>query len=399
MLARAFGLSYTCLVTQTLSTRTVCCKLSIDAAAVTAIRATAKAFNAAATYCASVAWLERITNKNKLHHIVYGPTRVNYGLGAQLACCARDKAAEAVRAARANGHDTCPTFKPDRSIRYDARTYRLLSLDRVSLNTLAGRVIGQLLLGDFQRRYLYDTRWKIGGAELVQRDGQFYLHITQTKLTPTPDEPTGFLGVDLGIVNLAADSEGEMYRGAEVQRVRERRFPHRQRLQTANTRRARWRLRKNARKEARFQRNVNHCISKVLVQKARTARKALAVEDLTKIRERVTVRRAQRRARHSWAFRQLRSFIAYKAAQAGVLVIAVDPRNTSRTCAVCGHCEKANRPDQAHFRCLSCGHTAAADTNAAVNIASRAARQTAYCAAPPTGGGASTSPPALAVGI
>jgi hypothetical protein len=226
-------------MTQTLSTRTVCCKLSLDADAAAAIRATAVQFNAAATYCAAIAWSERITNKNKLHHIVYGPTRVNYGLGAQLACCARDKAAEAVRAARANGHTTCPTFRPDSSIRYDARTYRLMSMDRVSLNTLTGRVIGQLVLGEFQRRYLYDTSWKIGSAELVQRDGQFYLHITQTKANPTPDEPTGFLGVDLGIVNLAADSDGETYSGADVTRVRERRFQHRQRLQTANTRRAR----------------------------------------------------------------------------------------------------------------------------------------------------------------
>ncbi|MCG8351307.1 MAG: hypothetical protein MI924_26340, partial [Chloroflexales bacterium] len=250
-LARAFDLWYTCFMMQTLSTRTICCKLSLAAAAATAIRATAAAFNTAATYCASVAWNERITNKNKLHHVVYGPTRVNYGLGAQLACCARDKAAEAVRAARTNGADTYPTFKPDSSIRYDARTYRLLSLDRVSLNTLTGRVIGQLILGEFQRRHLYDTSWKIGGAELVQRDGQFYLHITQTKANPAPDEPTGFLGVDLGLVNLAADSDGETYSGATVQRVRERRFQHRQRLQQANTRRARWRLRKNARREAR----------------------------------------------------------------------------------------------------------------------------------------------------
>ncbi|MCG8348769.1 MAG: transposase [Chloroflexales bacterium] len=75
-------------------------------------------------------------------------------------------------------------------------------------------------------------------------------------------------------------------------------------------------------------------------------------------------------------------------------VVAVDPRNTSRTCAVCGHCAQGNRPDQAHFRCLQCGHTAAADTNAAVTIALRAARQTASCAAPTSVGGASTSPAA-----
>ncbi len=226
-------------MTPTFSTRTICCTLSLDAAAIAAMRATAEAFNAAATYCASVAWEQRITNKNNLHHLVSGPTRVTYGLGAQLACCARDKAAEAVRAARANGSATCPAFRPDGSIRSDARTYRLMSLDRVSLNTLTGRVIGQLALGEFQRRHLYDTTWTIGGAELAQRDGQFFLHITQTKANPAPDEPTGFLGVDLGIVNLATDSDGETFSGARVTRVRERRFRHRQRLQHANTRRAR----------------------------------------------------------------------------------------------------------------------------------------------------------------
>ena len=60
--------------------------------------------------------------------------------------------------------------------------------------------------------------------------------------------------------------------------------------------------------------------------------------------------------------------MAYKAADAGRHIEAVDPRNTSRTCSSCGHCEKANRQTQALFRCRSCGHEAHADTNAAVNI-------------------------------
>jgi len=367
-----------------LSTRTVCCKLAVDAAADAALRQTQAAFNVAASYCASVAWEQGVTNKNKLHYLVYAQSRVTYGLGAQLACCARDKAAEAVRAVRAAPErrdkktdqiipKTCPTFAADSSIRYDARTYRLMSLDRVSLNTLTGRVTGQLVLGEFQRRYLYDTSWKIGGAELIRRADVWYLCITQSKAAPTPDEPEGYLGVDLGITNLAADSDGESFCGAEVQRVRERRYRHRRRLQLANTRRARWRLRQDARREHRFQKDTNHRISKALIQKARTKRKALALENLDGIRERVTVRRSQRRARHSWAFGQLRTFIDYKAQGAGVRVVFVDPRNTSRTCAVCGHCDKRNRPDQAHFRCLWCGHTAAADTNAAVNIARVAA--------------------------
>jgi putative transposase len=372
-IAQMFYLWYTVFMTVSVSIRTVCCKLAVDATADAVLLQTQTAFNAAATYCAMVAWNQRVTNKNKLHHLVYGETRITYGLGAQLACCARDKAAEAVRAARSNGHTTCPTFDAASSIRYDAHTYRLMSLDRVSFNTLTGRVVGQLVLGDFQRRYLYDTSWKIGGAELMRRDDVWYLCITQSKAVPDPDEPIDYLGVDLGIVNLAADSDGETHSGADVQRARKRRYDHRRRLQLANTRRGRWRLRKTARREHRFQKDVNHRISKALINKAHTTRKAIALEDLTRIRERVTVRRMQRRARHSWAFRQLRAFIGYKAQQAGVRVVLIDPRNTSRTCPVCGCCDKRNRLDQAHFRCHSCGHTAMADTNAAVNIARVAA--------------------------
>src|SRR5262245_36233183 len=121
-------------------------------------------------------------------------------------------------------------------------------------------------------------------------------------------------------------------------------------------------------RDARFQRDTNHVISKKLVQKAAVARKAIALEDLSGIRERTTVRRAQRYERHSWAFFQLRQYITYKAAQADVPVNLVDPRNTSRSCSHCRHCEKANRTSQAEFLCQRCGFAASADYNAARNI-------------------------------
>jgi putative transposase len=62
------------------------------------------------------------------------------------------------------------------------------------------------------------------------------------------------------------------------------------------------------------------------------------------------------------------TILAAKAESAGRVVIAVDPRNTSRTCSRCGHCAKGNRVTQAGFRCLACGHEAHADVNAAINI-------------------------------
>jgi putative transposase len=159
------------------------------------------------------------------------------------------------------------------------------------------------------------------------------------------------VGVDLDIVNLATDSDGQSFSGAMVHVVRARYHQRRQRLQKVNTKNSKRRLRQNAGKERRFQKDVNHCISKALVNKAAVSCKAIALEDLSGIRERVTVRHEHRYERHSWAFFQLRQFISYKAAWAGVQMRLVDPRNTSRTCSVCGHCEKVNRKSQAEFLC------------------------------------------------
>ena len=137
-------------------------------------------------------------------------------MGAQLAVCARAKAVEAIKAVKAKKRETCPTFGPRGSIRYDARTYRLMSLDRVSLNTLEGRVVCRLLLGARQHAMLVDPAWEVGGADLVWRGGIYYLHVTQSREAPPEARSAdgGTLGVDLGIVNLATDSEGEHFTGA-----------------------------------------------------------------------------------------------------------------------------------------------------------------------------------------
>jgi hypothetical protein len=71
---------------------------------------------------------------------------------------------------------------------YDARTYRLMSLDRVSLNTLEGRVVCHLLLGPRQHEMLVDPAWEIGGADLVWRAGIYYLHVTQSRAALPEDE-------------------------------------------------------------------------------------------------------------------------------------------------------------------------------------------------------------------
>jgi putative transposase len=133
---------------------------------------------------------------------------------------------EAIKAVKAKHREqpTCPQFGPRGSVRYDARTYRLMSLDRVSLiNTVEGRVVCRLVLGARQHAMLVDPAWGMGGADLVWRAGIYYLHVTQSQDAPPVTElEGGTLGVDLGIVHLATDSEGEHFTGVQVQTVRAR---------------------------------------------------------------------------------------------------------------------------------------------------------------------------------
>ncbi|MFI7047322.1 RNA-guided endonuclease InsQ/TnpB family protein [Streptosporangium sandarakinum] len=62
------------------------------------------------------------------------------------------------------------------------------------------------------------------------------------------------------------------------------------------------------------------------------------------------------------------TILSHKAESAGRGLITVNPANTSRTCSRCGHVAKENRLTQAAFRCVTCGHAAHADVNAAKNI-------------------------------
>ena len=116
----------------------------------------------------------------------------------------------------------------------------------------------------------------------------------------------------------------------------------------------------------------HHTISKRLVRTAQCTKRGLALEDLEGIRSRIKARRSQRRILHSWSFNQLRQFVASKATKAGVPVVFVDPRGTSRTCSECGHCHKRNRKTRDEFACGACGHEAPADLNGAKIIRLRA---------------------------
>jgi len=323
---------------------------------------TVKVANAACDYISQVAWDSKTFGKFKIQKLVYHEVKEKFGLTAQVVIRCIAKVTDAYKLDK----KTKRTFSEFGAIPFDDRILKYwLDKKTVSIWAIGGRQKVSFVAGPRQLELLQTRK---GESDLCLIDGKFYLFATCDVEEGTPADVTHVLGVDLGIVQIASDSDGEQFSGAKVKSVRKRRLRQRKRLQKKGTKAAKRVLRKIKRKESRFAKDVNHQISKRIVEKAKRTGQAIALEDLKGIRDRIRARKSQRYTLHSWSFFDLIEKIKYKAKLAGVLVVMIDPRNTSKTCSSCGHCCKSNRKTQSEFLCVSCGFSANADANAAKNI-------------------------------
>nr|WP_258001501.1 transposase [Fischerella thermalis] len=194
-----------------------------------------------------------------------------------------------------------------------------------------------------------------------------------------PTNPAGktpkVIGVDLGRRDIATTSGSKSWSDEKIQNTRDRYSKVRANIQSKRTRSSRRLLKRLSGKEQRFQKWLNHNISKQLVQDAKRSHAALAFENLTNIRESLNQKprsKSERRRTNNWAFYQLRLFVEYKASITGVPVVFVPPAYTSQTCSRCHHVHpvkgKSYRSGKL-FKCGHCGFEHDADLNAALNIA------------------------------
>ena len=346
------------------SIRTIACKLAPTPEQRIELDATLVAFADACNFIADVARSIHSSNKVKVQHACYAEVRSRFGLSANLAIRAIARVCAALKV-KSTSHST---FAPT-SIDYDQRICSVREWDwTVSLTLLHSRERLETALGDYQKGRLKGRTPT--SATLVKRcDGTFYLHVQIKDQTPPATPIRGTLGVDLGQRRVAVDSDATVYEATEVKRLRTHYHKVRRTLQRKGTLGAKRLLKRLSGREHRHMRHVNHAISKHLVETARTTGRQIALEDLTGIRQRTKVRKPQRSQHHGWAFYQLRQFVAYKAQDAGVSVVVVDPSYTSKTCHSCG--SRGHR-QALTFVCTTCG-IFDADLNAAKNIAARGA--------------------------
>jgi len=339
------------------------------------LQLTMERFNEARTWLAARAFELGVANKIRLQQLFYYDLREKFGLSAQMAAlCIRH-----VGGTYSRDKSIKPVFRKHAAMPYDSRIMSFKGADRVSLLTLEGRVIVPFVMGERQRERFFLSK---GQSDLIrQKDGKWFLLVTVDAPDKTPATVTEFIGVDLGVVNIATDSDGEIYTSDKVEGARQHYRSTRRSLQKKAAKRkrsgkrpknVRRKLRELSGRERRFKADTNHCISKKIVEKAEGTNRGVAVEELTGIRDRTRFRKAQRDKMSKWSFAELRGFVEYKAKLAGVPVIAVDPRNTSRACPECGHIDKGNRLVRGIFLCRQCGHFDHADVVGATNIASAA---------------------------
>ena len=236
---------------------------------------TMKRYNEACNFVAERAFVLKLRNKYKLHKVVYREIRESFGLSSQLAIRVISKVVESYKRGKK------PMFKSFGAIQYDRRNSRI-SIDKVSIMTLQGRLKLATRAGDYQRQRW--NRGKIKGqSDLIHKKGV----------------SVGVLGIDLGIKNIAVDSDREIFESKKIENTRQRYSRLRSILQHIGTRSAKRKLKKLSGKERRFKKDVNHVISKHIISKAKGTARAIGIENLKYIRSRVTVRRSQR-DRYIW---------------------------------------------------------------------------------------------------
>ena len=358
-----------------------------------ALAATLTTCNNAASWLSKALHTEGVRGKYAAQSRFYPELKERFGLSAQPAIRVIAKVAAAYNTLRANiaagncGPPGSPrrkrvegrpiTFRADSAQPFDARCLswqipETIGRDaKVSIWTTHGRMKGIGIIGDPKKLVLLRTR-PICQTDLLFRDGKWLLYATIEAPEMPQSAPTnGFVGVDMGIVNIATTSENYRVAGARLNRYRKRQQRLRARLQAKRTSSSRRLLKRRRRKEGRFATELNHQISKRIVAEAQRTGRGIAVEQLTGIRDRVRLRKPQRATLHSWAFAQLGAFLGYKARTAGVAFVQVDAAYSSQTCHECGWVDKRNRRSQAEFECGRCRFVGHADHNAAINIAYR----------------------------
>lgn len=212
--------------------------------------------------------------------------------------------------------------------------------------------------------YQFPEFEKINQIEL----GKTFAYVSVTIPEKETEKPTNYVGVDRNttghIATVANPETGKVWKFGKKGLYIHTKYKN---IRKSMQKKGKYRKVKQIKdRESRIVKDLNHKISKKIVEIAVQNNSGIKLEDLTGIRQTAKQRKSFRYSLNSWSFYQLQQFIEYKAKLQGVEVVYIDPHYTSKSCSRCGLIGNRNGK---HFKCPSCGHVDHADINAAFNIA------------------------------
>ena len=309
-----------------------------------------------------------------LNKVLYSDLRKRFGLKSQMAQSAFKTVIARYKTILENQNEWIkPSFKKPQ---YDLVWNRDYSLTQncFSVNTLNGRVkLPYFAKG--MSKYFDHTIYKFGTAKFVNKHGKYFLHIpvTYNVEEASLSDICNVVGIDRGINFVVATYDSKhkssFVSGKAIKQKRAAYSKLRKELQMRHTPSARRRLKAIGQRENRWMQDVNHQVSKALVEN-NPKHTLFVLEDLSGVRNATErVRTKDKYVSVSWSFYDLEQKLIYKAKQNQSAVIKVNPRYTSQCCPMCGHVEKSNRNKRLHlFACKNCGYKSNDDRIGAMNL-------------------------------
>ncbi len=335
--------------------RTVIIKLGV----VKELESTMSTFNKTCQEIINFGYENHTFNKNKLHKRTYNLLRKKYPrIQSSLLQTSRDQASDMLKKLKLKQK---PIKKEFSGIRFDKRNLSIM-FDKgiISISTLFGRQKIPFIMANYFKKY---SEWKYSNAQLVKKRQNYFLHLQMLNDKIPKVEGFETLDIDSGIKNIVTLSNNSFFNSRSLRNIKGKYQKLKSDLQSKGTKSAKRKLQKVSGKENRFVRNVNHLISKQIVE---LPFNVFALEDLKNVRNSRTGRKT-RKMIGNWSFAQLRSFIEYKVERLGKSVVLVNPKYTSQECSKCGYVDKNNRHESV-FKCKECVFELHSDLNASRNI-------------------------------
>lgn len=338
------------------------------------LNATMSAYKQACNFVSDYIFKSHDLKQASLNKNLYYPLKGKFGLRSQMAQSVMKTVIARYKTILENQKKWIkPEFKKPQYDLVWNRDYSLIA-DYFSVNTLDGRIKLSYHAEHFEK-YFDKNIYKFGTAKLVHKHNKYFLHIPVTFEIPDMNISyiSNVVGIDRGINFVVATYDSKhksgFVSGKYIKQKRAHYSKLRKELQMRQTPSARRRLLSIGHRENRWMQDVNHCVSKALVDNS-PKNTLFVLEDLSGVRSATErVRTKDRYVSVSWSFYDLEQKLKYKAVVAGDFVINVNPAYTSQTCSKCGHIEKSNRNKKLHiFCCKNCGYKSNDDRIGAMNL-------------------------------